>query len=470
MLIQNDWRIDTRVIREASALASRDMDVHVICRRVTTVESVEVAHGVSFHVVPVSDAPTPREILRLFQLHKRVLAMSGGRSGRSPFTRMRAYIRGLVPSMLLLAVGLAVPLLILRALARHDRFSHPSLVKLSASLLHRVGMTLQPFRYLNDCSLKCLERLVALEPDVIHAHDLVTLSAAALGAEMTSALLIYDAHELETHTNYDLAPATKRWLERYEFPLSRRADRVVTVCDSIADWLASNYGIRRPVVVMNSPASGPLQAEPDSDMGLRAHLRLEKSVRLAVYVGSVTIDRGLELCVDALELLPDVHLATVGPRYADTELAMRSRAAALGVTDRLHFVDPRPADEIVSFIASADCSVMPIQNVCLSYYFCFPNKLLESVFAGLPVVVGDLFELRNFVSETGVGVVVDETSPVSIAEGIARVTQTDAFRPSAIVRQEVAAVYGWPEQRSRLYGMYSELLGSLREVDVVCAE
>ena len=270
MLIQNDWRIDTRVIREARALAARDIDVHVICRRIAMAESLEVEHGVSFHVLPVSDAPTPREILELLRLHSRVLAMSDERSARSPFTRQRARVEGLVLSTLMAAVALAVPLLVLRALARHSRLSHPSLVKLSGSLLHGVGMRLQPFRYLNDCALNCLERLVVLEPDVIHAHDLVTLSAAALGAEMTSARLIYDAHELETHTNYDLAPATKRWLERYEPVLSRRADRVVTVCDSIADWLASHYGIRRPVVVMNSPASGPLLTEPDSGSGLRA--------------------------------------------------------------------------------------------------------------------------------------------------------------------------------------------------------
>jgi glycosyltransferase involved in cell wall biosynthesis len=326
---------------------------------------------------------------------------------------------------------------------------------------------LQPYRYLNDFALSCLDRIVALRPDVIHAHDLVTLSAATLAADRTGAKVVYDAHELETHTNYVLAPATKTAIEQYEAILAPRAERLITVCESIADWLASNYRVRRPVVVMNSPASGPLRDPPGA--GVRGLLGLDASVPLAVYVGSVTIDRGLELCVEALAFLPDVHLATVGPRYPATEQAMRERAGALEISDRLHFVDPRPADEIVAFIASADCSVMPIQNVCLSYYYCFPNKLLESVFAGLPVVVADLYELGRFVREHVVGVVVDETSPESIAAGIRRALEDVSLRPDREMREEVASAYGWPRQRSMLYEMYAEILDSKGVREPVCA-
>jgi len=69
-------------------------------------------------------------------------------------------------------------------------------------------------------------------------------------------------------------------------------------------------------------------------------------------------------------------------------------------------------------LGAADCSVIAIQNVCLSYYYCFPNKLFESVLAGLPVAVADLLELRRFVDQYGVGLVMDETDPKAIAGAI----------------------------------------------------
>ena len=74
---------------------------------------------------------------------------------------------------------------------------------------------------------------------------------------------------------------------------------------------------------------------------------------------------------------------------------MRLAAEREGVADRLHFVDPLPSEDVVGFLEDADASVIPIQNVCLSYDFCFPNKLLESVFPGLPVAVANLVELRG---------------------------------------------------------------------------
>jgi glycosyltransferase involved in cell wall biosynthesis len=280
-------------------------------------------------------------------------------------------------------------------------------------------------------------------------------------------MLVYDAHELETQTNYVLEPETKRAIEDYERILAPRTDNVVTVCESIADWLVRRYGIEQPVVIVNSPAGGPLKSRPP--VGVRNVLDLDESVPLAVYVGSVTIDRGLELCVDALAALPDVHLATVGPRYVETETAMIKRAAQLDVAHRLHLVDARPADEIVSFIGSANCSVMPIQNVCLSYYYCFPNKLLESVFAGLPVVVADLLELRNFVERYRVGVVVDERDPQSIAAGIRRTIEDDSLRPTEQIRREVESVYGWPHQRELLYEMYSSMRARKPRTAAACA-
>ena len=81
------------------------------------------------------------------------------------------------------------------------------------------------------------------------------------------------------------------------------------------------------------------------------------------------------------------------------------------VADRYHVVDPVSSREVVSFVRDADVSVVAIQNICLSYYYCMPNKLLESVMGGLPVVVSNLPELRQLVHVNGYGEIMDETCP-----------------------------------------------------------
>ena len=210
---------------------------------------------------------------------------------------------------------------------------------------------------------------------------------------------------------------------------------------------------------MNAP---DLEACSTPARSLRNVIGLGSDDILAVYVGSVTINRGLELCVRALVHVPEVHLAMVGPRRKATVDEILFLAHDLGVRDRLYLVDPVKPNEVVSFIFDANLSVLPIQNVCLSYYYCMPNKLLESVFAGLPVAVADLFELRRFVEKYGCGLVMDQTDPEDIARKIRQLaTERETYRLSGEMIETVKTKYSWSSQAAKLTDLYDHL-GSQR--------
>lgn len=274
--------------------------------------------------------------------------------------------------------------------------------------------------------------------------------ARAIGAK-----LIYDSHELEMHRNAQYSRITK-WRRRYlESKYIRRADSVITVSESIADHLRDEYKIDRPCVVMNAPEFDDTVV-PSHD--IRGDLNLSAETPLALYVGSVTINRGIEQTIRALVHLPQLHFATVGPLRPATEIVASSLAAELGVSDRVHFVSPVLPREVVGYIRSADVSVLAIQNVCLSYYYCMPNKLMESVFAGVPVVVANLIEMRRFVEAYDCGVVMDETDPQDIARAITKVlTGRKSYILTEEVRGDLANQYGWPSQAQRLSELYDFL-------------
>lgn len=426
MLSQSELANDSRARREAEALADVGHEVHLIGRTMESAPTCETHDGVVFHEVPRQHAISRQHFARLLRLHASVLRFDLPGSSLS--------LAGLPFLSLALASG--------KPLRKYSR----GRLRLDLPGEH------EALRYLNDFGAACLPLIESLQPDVVHAHDLITLSGGAVAAARTGAELVYDAHELETHTNYQtLSAKTKRWIERYESVLIRRA-RVVTVCDSIADWLRDAYEIERPLVLLNAPDvrdAGPVATT------VRRMLSLAPHVPLVVYVGSVTVDRGLELAVESLAQLPGVHLATVGWLYSETEQGMRLVAEREGVADRLHFLDPVPSKDVVGFLEDADASVIPIQNVCLSYAFCFPNKLLESVFAGLPVAVADLVELRRFVSEHGVGVVMDERTPQMIAAGLRELLDRRSdYAPSREKIAELEQRYGWPVQEQKLQHLY----------------
>jgi glycosyltransferase involved in cell wall biosynthesis len=183
---------------------------------------------------------------------------------------------------------------------------------------------------------------------------------------------------------------------------------------------------------------------------------LRNSDALAVYVGSVTINRGLDFAIRALQYCSDLHLAMVGPRRPQTHEELEILADKFNVSNRIHFIDPVNPKEVVGFIKTANVSVIPIQNVCLSYYYSMPNKLLESVFAGIPVVVSNLIEIKRFVQRYRCGEVMDETNPESIAEAIEKViNHSDKYKIPANLMADLNRCYSWESQAERLKKIYA---------------
>jgi len=501
MLLANVWETDSRVRREATAIAQAGYEVHVICNEAGADYYMAESDGVIYHCLPkVTGAAYIAGVPGMIMLHYRVMIAairddwSNGARERAARRVLTAAGGGLFQVLAMLAASVMLgPFLLIRGgiggviwlLARLIkmfpaprnaqysllRSAYGTLMRLIAAISRRLwGLTYRAWRivhldsilYLNQFSVRAISLARSLDPDAVHAHDLVTLSGGFAVSTDLRIPLIYDAHELETHTNYwGLSRHTRKWIEFYERYLARRCTKIITVCDSIADWLRDTYGMPRPLVVYNSPDLRADDQPANTVDTLRNRLGLASDIPLAVYVGSVTLDRGLVECVHALAFSPELHMAFVGPRYSVTEAEILGASANLGVQDRVHLVDSVPSQLVTAFVSDADCSVIPIQNVCLSYYFCFPNKLLESVLAGVPVVAARLIELERFVNRFEVGVIADETDPKSIADAIdAVIRDRSRFAPSIETRRQIAAEYGWATQSRRLLDLYVEVLGA----------
>ncbi|GFO80481.1 MAG: hypothetical protein A49_01080 [Methyloceanibacter sp.] len=462
MLVSNPCTNDTRVIRAAETASMQGFDTVVLALSNEGVTSEERQNGVLYRRLA-----NPRLTAQLEATPARISAKSFSNGTTETLANLST------SDLANILLGLqARPSEILELDAK-NAFSPSSLsreigrrllirtVKLVRALRTRVlgGRWLYgPLRPVSET--RFISRIfkneaLNLQPSIVHAHDLVTLPAGVAIAEKSGAKLIYDAHELEVHRNTKAGQLSRRIRARLERRHIRRCDAVITVCDSIADHLANEYAIERPCVVMNAPN---IEEGYQGDEDLRSSLKLSTDTPLAVYVGRITIGRGIEQCVRALEHLPDYHLALVGPTHAPTVAAAENLAKTLGVFDRLHLVPPLAPSKVISFVKSADLSVVPIQNVCLSYYYCLPNKLLESTLAGLPVVVSNFPELRRFVEIGGSGIVMDETDPNDIARVMREAYERrHQLIPSHEKLARVEEIYGWQKQRDSLEEVYASL-------------
>jgi len=298
----------------------------------------------------------------------------------------------------------------------------------------------------------------AWEPDVVHANDGNTLAPAWWVARSTGARIVYDAHELWRHRNVrqdrPVAPLVEAAIESL---VIRTAAGVVTVSPSIADWLCTAYRLpQRPTLVRNIPRRSALPADP-SQGRLRTLARLDGTAQVIAYGGRITTSRGIEETLEALAMLPaTVHLVLLGYGEPDYLAVLHARIASLDLAARVHFVGKVPPEQVSTALADADLSVVYVRPVCLSYEFSLPNKLFESIHAGLPIAAADLPDTAAIVREHRVGEVFDADSPADMARTMGRMlADPQRYRDAS---RTVAEALTWQHEESELLGLYRRVL------------
>jgi len=251
--------------------------------------------------------------------------------------------------------------------------------------------------------------------DLLWAADLDALPAVVWAREamVTKPPIIFDSHELMTGLDYlpDIYRVGWRQVSERFVPL---ADVVVTVCEPIAQALREESGARRTVVIPNYavPAADP--GEPAAD--LRTQLGLSAEVPLVVHIGNIRANRNPGVGVDLAEHFPGLHVAFVGAGDDQVLAELRQRAAERGVADRVHVVAPVPPERLTTFVSSADMSLIVLRpDLSRNHRLAMPNKLFDSLAAGVPVLSAKGLLATEFVLAEGLGRAFDPQIPGDVA-------------------------------------------------------
>ncbi|RLQ05793.1 glycosyltransferase [Micromonospora sp. BL1] len=307
----------------------------------------------------------------------------------------------------------------------------------------------------------------ALRPDLIHAHDFRMLGVAARAVDRARAAgrdvkLVWDAHEWlpgarPRRDNARWLPAHLGYVREYV----GHADAVVTVSDTLADLLVRDHALpERPTVVLNAPVA----ATPDTEApGLRERCGLRPDTPLLVYSGAMAVQRGLDTVVEALPLLPGVHLALV---VADPNAAyvrqVVARAGRHGVGDRVHVLPYVPHRQLVAFLATADIGLIPLHH-WPNHEIALITKFFEYAHARLPIVVSDVRTMAETVRATGQGEVFRARDAADLARAV-RTVLADPARYRAAYEGPDSPLPGWTweAQAERLDALYRRLLTPTR--------
>jgi glycosyltransferase involved in cell wall biosynthesis len=307
-----------------------------------------------------------------------------------------------------------------------------------------------------------------MQPDIIHANDFRMLGVAVRAAARARSRgrvirVLWDAHEsvegiMGRSSNPRWLPAQIEYVREY----APQADAVVTVSPTLAEMLRTSHSLpESPVVVLNAPVSKPDAMEAAVPVGdLRSLCGIDETTHLLVYCGGVNPRRGLDTMIDALPLLPGVHVAfvTLHPNGANAPSeALLERAAGIGVADRVHLLPYVGHWQVSQFLSTADAGVIPIQHQP-NHEIALITKFFEFSQGRLPIIVSDVQTMADTVRTTGQGEVFTAQDVDSYVAAVRAVLADPQRYRKAYDEPGLLTGWTWEAQVDALDEVYSRLM------------
>ncbi|MGD8486378.1 MAG: glycosyltransferase, partial [Chloroflexota bacterium] len=262
----------------------------------------------------------------------------------------------------------------------------------------------------------------APETDVFHAQSLIVLPVVREAARRLGGRFVYDVADYHTEA---ARLARMPWIvrelvRRRERDWARDGSAFLAVSDPVADLVVRRWGVPRPTVLWNCPpAWRPDEPGLIASDRIREATGIEPERPLVLYQGGFSVDRGVEELVAAATepRLMELGAAVVFMGYGRLEPFIAEAVAAN--PGRVYLLPAVRPDDLMPWTASADVSFVGQPPRTLNQKMNLPNKLFESMMAGVPVVVSTGNEQCRLTREEGVGVCVDIDDPAAIAAACA---------------------------------------------------
>lgn len=180
-------------------------------------------------------------------------------------------------------------------------------------------------------------------------------------------------------------------------------------------------------------------------------------VPLILFLGRLHLIKGLDILIPAFEevrrVIPDVHLAIVGPENDDYGGKVRGWVRERGLTKAVRFIGHLDGADVIQAYVDSDVFVLP------SYTENFGMTVVEAMACERPVVISDQVNIHREIAEAGGGVVThcDVEEVVQALIGLLN----DAGRRRALGeagRRMVQERYTWPAIVEALTKEYQKVI------------
>jgi glycosyltransferase involved in cell wall biosynthesis len=228
------------------------------------------------------------------------------------------------------------------------------------------------------------------------------------------------------HGTWAIEPLESAWRRPLFGPAFRRADRLVFQSRFTRDWMARLITLPPHVVLTGGVHATRAGAVPLVDLpGWAA------DGPIVLSVGTVKERKGHRIALEAVGLArvacPDLRYVVVGAVAPAEAAALRARAAALGVGDRLHIAGRVSANELAAWYRRADVLLLlPVNR--RSSFEGLGLVDLEAAAEGTPSIGTDGCGAAEAIRDGETGLLVPQGDPGAAADALVRLLSDHALR------------------------------------------
>jgi len=284
--------------------------------------------------------------------------------------------------------------------------------------------------------------------DIFHCNDLNTLPIGVISKLFLNkkAKIVYDAHEHEVY-RAGYTKMMQRISKLVEGILIKYVDKVITVSESIAKDYEKIYNIEKPSLVLNTP----FYQEINKKDIFRKKFNIPKENIIFIYQGGLSPKRGIIEFADIVKDMKNISYIIMGYGSLEEKIKEISQKNC-----NIYFHEAVPPEILLDYTSSADIGVCIEENICRSWDYALPNKMFEYLLAGLPIFVGGLSEMKNFVKKYDVGYIIEDlNSEIDVQNMIKKIKRDYVKKKNSV--QSIAKQFNWQEQEKVLLKVYRDL-------------
>lgn len=296
------------------------------------------------------------------------------------------------------------------------------------------------------------------QPEIIHLEE----EAWSLNALQTvylkrkycpnSRFIFRTSLSIPTKQRFGILPV---WIERTVF---RAADQAFPLSEN-----AGNILTERGYTGEQTPFPNGVDVRHFYKMDVRT---LQESLGLrgcfvAGYVGRLLQMKGIETLLEAFahfandDTSQPYKLLIVG--QGEDKPDFQKRAEALGISERIVWIDAVPPEEVAAYINCMDTLILPSRTTPGWVEF-FGRVLIEAMACEVPVIGSDSGEIPHVIDTAGL--VFPEGDAAALAERIHQIAHDAHLRNDLVARGlERIKNFMWETIAERTYRVYQELLG-----------